>query len=298
MSCVTLPPCVPGTETTTYFAVQPAVDQCPVIVRQVSTVVDEACNRTVAYFQGDTTLPYTGPLEPRVKIPDFVRVCGSLTVSQPLQIEFASQWFYDASTNAKYERLRRYDESTGIWVVEWYDFNGNPISAPPEANLRSTAQFDVEYVVEPGCANGVPYSRVMTLVHDAETGALNNFSFEWVNSAGAFSPTAPTGWQLGACPQPRIIEGRRVVAHTNPGVITSAGIIALVPGATRLHAVTVAQVSGTGSLAGDGGSGVTLIEGMAVNISSLEGDSLAELTPAALIINSGGGVQNIVAVVS
>ena len=297
MSCVTLPPCTPGAQTTSYFAVQQSPGACPVVVRQVTTVIDEACNKSVAYFQGDTTLPYTGPLEPRGKLPDFVRVCGSLTVSQPFQIEFASQWFYNASTNAKYERLRRYDETNGTWVVEWFDFNGNPISPPPEANLRSTQQQDVEYLVEPGCANGVPYTRITTLVHDAETGALSSFSFEWVDSAGIFSPSAPPGWTIGPCPPVRIIEGRRVVAHTNTASINSAGIIALVPGATQLHSVTCSQIDGTGSITADGGSGIVLTEGMSIDVSSVEGDSLAYLTTSALTFSTTG-TQNIVAVVS
>lgn len=259
--------CEVGSQTITYFAVQPDVLSCPTIVRQVSTVVDPDCTRRVEYYVGDTVTPYTGPLEPRVRPPEWVRVCGST-----FQIEFASQWFFDAATSAKYERLRRWDETLGTWVVEWYDYAGNPIPAPSEVDLRSTEQYQSHVTVEQGCASGAPVNRVTTRRYDKETSALVSTTVEWIDSAGAVTPIAPAGWVLGACPSAAAAPAqRRIVAHNNTGTIDIPGLLALVAGATQVHAITLVQIAGTGTVTADGGSGITVPTGVTLDFSALDG---------------------------
>lgn len=59
---------------------------------------------------------------------------------------------------------------------------------------------DVELISEPGCANGLPFTRLTTLEYDS-TGAVTATTVAYIDSAGIISAVAPANFVLGQCPQ-------------------------------------------------------------------------------------------------
>lgn len=63
-------------------------------------------------------------------------------------------------------------------------------------------RYDNEDQLEPGCADGVPSTRVTKVIYDDLTGEQVGVpSVVYRDSAGAESATQPANWNLGACPE-------------------------------------------------------------------------------------------------
>ncbi len=81
----------------------------------------------------------------------------------------------------------------------------------------------------------------------------------------------------------------------NLGTVTMANIMAAT-GATHVGTVTVKQITGTGTVSGDAGSGVPLSAGESWSWGVISQDQTEFLDNSTLSMNAGGGEQRITAI--
>lgn len=95
--------------------------------------------------------------------------------------------------------------------VDYVNSSGTGQVAVPAGFTLGACPNDSERsdTIEQGCANGVPFSRVRTVI--TFNGTVVSQSFAYRNSAGVDTPTMPVGFTLGACPL------SSTVSHTEAG---------------------------------------------------------------------------------
>lgn len=121
-------------------------------------------------------------------------------------------------------------------------------------------------------------------------------SFNMVSVALDGTVTNPyTGTWVDCAPPPPVIERRfQTYLERNGGTVTMADIVAA-SGAAQVHSVTVKQISGTGTVTGDSGSGVPMSAGETWSWSVVSQDNLDTLSSSNIVMDAGGGEQRITA---
>jgi len=97
--------------------------------------------------------------------------------------------------------IRRYSVDDG-GVVTFTDTTLDGTTAyTPTGTVGVCGNINVTESNEPGCANGVPYTRRRVVYSDAVSGQQLNIAYGWFNSANVETATAPAGFTLGPCVQ-------------------------------------------------------------------------------------------------
>jgi hypothetical protein len=176
-------------------------------------------------------------------------------------------------------------------TIEAYTLAGT-MYAGDLALLTDCAAEKLDVVSEEYCAGGFGYER--TSFYDVSTMPPTLAATLWRDQSGAAVADPGAGF-IGACPA--IVADRKVLIYLerNGGIVSMADIVAAC-GTPHIQSVTVKQISGTGSVAGDAGSGVPLSAGETWSWSCVSGlDGLDHLGTSALTLNAGGFEQRITA---
>jgi hypothetical protein len=228
-----------------------------------------------------------------------------LTVPAPGAVQLVKFCTPTGSLDREFSTLCAPD-GTKVLVVTAWDTTA-PLSTPPvvetytlagaaytgdRALLTDCAAEKLDIVSEEYCAGGFGYERIS--FYDVSTQPPALAATLWRDQSGAAVADPGTGF-VGACPA--IVADRPVLIYLerNGGVVSMADIVAAC-GTPHIQSVTVKQISGTGSVAGDAGSGVPLSAGETWSWSCVSGlDGLDHLGASALTLNAGGFEQRITA---
>lgn len=128
-------------------------------------------------------------------------------------------------------------DSTGTPTLTDYDVNGQPYTVRGEAVLcldsdnteqpdAMNGRWQTESVVEEGCADGVPWSRVTSTSTDTRTGDedTSRRAVMYIDSDGNAQAARPTNFILGPC----AVAGRDVEIATIPGCADGVAWYAIV----------------------------------------------------------------------
>lgn len=127
-----------------------------------------------------------------------------------------------------------------------------------------------------------------------EVGATPTFNMVAVALDGTVTNPYTGAW-VDCAPPPPVIERRfQTYLERNGGVVTMADIVAAT-GAAQVHSVTVKQISGTGTVTGDSGSGVPMSAGETWSWSVVSQDNLDTLSASNIVMDAGGFEQRITA---
>lgn len=126
-----------------------------------------------------------------------VNLCSPITA---LQIEFSETLLVSASAEIRLFRIRTYDEGTSTWALRYENLDGTPfVGVLPPDLVAQTAQVNVTRNNLPGCVAGTTWFMRETARFDAETGAEESTTTDWVDNTGAITTTMPSGFVFGSC---------------------------------------------------------------------------------------------------
>jgi hypothetical protein len=169
-------------------------------------------------------------------------------------------------------------------TFEAWGLNGVPYGGAVAALTDCGAEKVDISAGEDYCAAGVNYTRVDVI----STTTLLPVGVLWLNDAGApvAAPVAPT---KGVC---IVIRSPKIYLTDNIATLTMAQVAAAA-GAAAIETVTVKQISGTGAIASDSGTGVQLDAKEVWSWDVPKGDTLGA---SALTFNAGTGKQHVTAI--
>lgn len=88
----------------------------------------------------------------------------------------------------------------GNVTVTFVGEGGTPITPDTWSPGACAANIDTEVTTELGCANGVPFTRQMTIHYDTSNGAVvGPITTLYIASDGTSSPAFPANWRIGPC---------------------------------------------------------------------------------------------------
>jgi hypothetical protein len=128
-------------------------------------------------------------------------------VCRQIEVEFEATAEVGCANGVPYTRvtreLREVENGTLVSLAQfWRDSAGAEVTTAPAGwRLGECAPLDIEVDTEPGCANGVPWTRFVRTTYDPNAaGAATSITLYYRASDGSQQTAQPAGWTLGACP--------------------------------------------------------------------------------------------------
>lgn len=158
--------------------------------------------------------------------------------------------------------------SAGVPTFTQYNLDGTPYLGPQPVAIDKEWAFQTHIM----CAAGATVTRTDVFLDGSNTPAFQI----WQDMLGLVI-AAPASVTYGKCEAGaalRVYTGFERIGS----IFTLADALAASPGATRISAYTIKQISGHGSVTGDAGSGVPLDAGETWSGSANSGDNFDELS--------------------
>jgi hypothetical protein len=184
-----------------------------------------------------------------------------------------------------------YNEETGViaQVRVMYPYGGGTPVSPYVGAFGNCGDAEVTSVI--GCYNG---DTPVTIHYIHGNPGLEPSVIVTDTFGQLIMAASPADTFVGVCQIVPVETKHLIYLERNGGIVTMGDIVATT-GAAKVMSVTVKQIAGRGTIAGDSGSGVPMDAGETWSWSAVSDQNSDYLSASALSMDAGGGEQRITA---